>query len=564
MKYYDHLITNFYKENKTDLLTYTIVVLTYLSFQGIAMPNVYGKLFEKFESTKAFPNIFDLKKNFQEKNIGFILIILIILWLIVLGGDAVKNYYESILVPEYLAFIREIIYSKTVETFKIDYSEMKTGDYLSRVMELARNFKDLFQQILGNFVPDFTIATIMVFYLLYINTSIGLVILTGYILCIIIQLIAGKKLIDLVSKKENFFNGELSENLQDSLDNLMNVYINNESENQIQKNTDLEEQNKEMMKEIMHIESMVIRITHFITLLTYMICLFVLYNLVKNGSVSGKQAIVIVLILGEFLNNFMYALRTFIHQIVYKMGIIHGSKDFMDKIFTEKPKGTKKNIITKGKIQYKDIKYRYDKTKEEYLFNKFNLTIDGGKKYALVGRAGTGKTTIMKMLIGLHKIENGEILIDNVNINDVDVDYLRENINYVNQQTKLFNEPIIDNIMYGNNHITKEQVKEKMKKYDLYEIYSEIASGIEGSAGVQGGNLSLGMQKVTILMRGIMKPSKIVILDEPLAGLDMNTKSKVIDLIVSECVGKTLIIITHDNEIIPFMDDVINLNQLEK
>lgn len=564
MKYFEPLITNFYKENQTDLLTYSIVVLTYLSFQGIAMPNVYGKLFEKFESTKTFPNIFDFKKNFQEGNIGFVLIILIILWLIVLGGDAVKNYYESILVPEYLAFIREIIYSKTIETYKVDYGEMKTGDYLSRVMELSRNFKDLFQQIIGNFVPDFTIATIMVFYLLYINKSIGLVILTGYILCIIIQLIAGKKLIDLVSKKENFFNGELSENLQDSLDNLMNVYINNESDNQIQKNTDLEEENKEKMKEIMNIESMVIHITHFITLLTYMICLFVLYNLVKTSSISGKQAIVIVLILGEFLNNFMYALRTFIHQIVYKMGIIQGSKDFMEKIFTEKPNGTKRDIITKGKIQYKDIKYRYDKSKEEFLFNKFNLTIDGGKKYALIGRAGTGKTTIMKMLIGLHKIEDGAIYIDDVNINDVDVDYLRENINYVNQQTKLFNEPIIDNIMYGNDHVTKEQVKEKMKKYDLYEIYSEIASGIEGNAGVQGGNLSLGMQKVTMLMRGIMKPSKIVILDEPLAGLDVNTKSRVINLILNECKDKTVIIITHDHEIVPYLDDVIDLNQLEK
>ena len=295
-----------------------------------------------------------------------------------------------------------------------------------------------------------------------------------------------------------------------------------------------------------------------------MICLFVLYNLVKTSSISGKQAIVIVLILGEFLNNFMYALRTFIHQIVYKMGIIQGSKDFMDKIFTEKPNGTKRDIITKGKIQYKDIKYRYDKSKEEYLFNKFNLTIDGGKKYALIGRAGTGKTTIMKMLIGLHKIEDGAIYIDDVNINDVDVDYLRENINYVNQQTKLFNEPIIDNIMYGNDHVTKEQVKEKMKKYDLYEIYSEIASGIEGNAGVQGGNLSLGMQKVTMLMRGIMKPSKIVILDEPLAGLDVNTKSRVINLILNECKDKTVIIITHDHEIVPYLDDVIDLNQLEK
>lgn len=564
MKYFEPLITNFYKENTIDLLTYVIVVITYLSFQGIAMPNVYGRLFEKLESTKTFPNIFDIKNNYKEGNIGFILIVLVILWLIVLGGDAIKNYYESILVPEYLAFIREVIYEKTIETFKFEYSEMKTGDYLSRVMELSRNFKDLFQQIIGNFIPDFTIATIMVFYLLYINKQIGLVVLSGYILCIIIQLVAGKKLIKLVSKKENFFNGELSENLQDSLDNLMNVYINNESDNQVKKNTNLEEENKEKMKEIMNIESIVIHITHFITLLTYIICLLVLYNLVKNKNITGKQAIVIVLILGEFLNNFMYALRTFIHQIVYKMGIIEGSREFMENIFTKKHKGEKKDTITTGEIEYKNIKYRYEKTKEDFLFNSFNLKIQGGKSYALIGRAGTGKTTLMKMLVGLHKIEKGEILIDGTNINDIDIDYLRSNINYVNQQTKLFNEPIIKNITYGNDDISEEEVKELMKKYDLYEIYSEIASGINGNAGVQGGNLSLGMQKVTMLMRGIVKKCKIIILDEPLAGLDMKTKNKVIKLILNECKGKTLIVITHDNDIIPYLDDVINLNQMEK
>tara|TARA_B110000967_G_scaffold115195_1_gene117889 strand:- start:630 stop:2324 length:1695 start_codon:yes stop_codon:yes gene_type:complete len=564
MKYFEPLITDFYKENKLDLITYVSVVVTYLSFQGIAMPNIYGKLFEKLESTKIFPNIFEFKNNYKEGNIGFVLLILVILWLIVLGGDAVKNYYESILVPEYLAFIREIIYKKTIETFKFEYSEMKTGDYLSRVMELSRNFKDLFQQIIGNFVPDFTIATIMVFYLLYINKQIGLVVLIGYILSIIIQLIGAKKLIKLVSQKENFFNGELSENLQDSLDNLMNVYINNESENQVNKNTELEEENKEKMKEIMHIESVVIHITHFITLLTYIISLLVLYELVKNKKISGKQAIVIVLILGEFLSNFMYALRTFVHQIVYKIGIINGSHDFMENIFTKRKKGEKKDVITKGDIEYNDIKYRYDKTKEEYLFNTFNLKIKGGKSYALIGRAGTGKTTLMKMLVGLHKIEKGEILIDGTNINEIDVDYLRNNINYVNQQTKLFNESIIKNITYGNKEVTEDEVKELMKKYDLYEIYSEIPGGIDGIAGVQGGNLSLGMQKVTMLMRGIVKKSNIVILDEPLAGLDMKTKGKVIKLILNECKNKTLIVITHDTDIIPYMDDVINLNQLEK
>ena len=176
--------------------------------------------------------------------------------------------------------------------------------------------------------------------------------------------------------------------------------------------------------------------------------------------------------------------------------------------------------------------------------------------------SGSGKSTLMKMLIGLYKPEKGEINIDGVDINDMNFKYLRNNVNYVNQKTNLFDESVIYNMLYGNDHVSEKELTEKLEQYKLLDVFSDLPHGIYANAGIHGGNLSGGMQKITLLMRGILKPGKIIILDEPLAGLDSGTRMKVMDMILAETKNKTLIVITHDKEILPSMDKVININKL--
>ena len=102
-----------------------------------------------------------------------------------------------------------------------------------------------------------------------------------------------------------------------------------------------------------------------------------------------------------------------------------------------------------------------------------------------------------------------------------------------------------------------------MKKYGLDSVYSSLENGVHSNAGVNGTNLSLGMQKVVIILRGIIKKYNIIIFDEPLAGLDSKTRVKVMNLIKDYCDGKTVMIITHDKEIIPYCDEVININEIK-
>jgi ABC-type transport system involved in cytochrome bd biosynthesis fused ATPase/permease subunit len=124
--------------------------------------------------------------------------------------------------------------------------------------------------------------------------------------------------------------------------------------------------------------------------------------------------------------------------------------------------------------------------------------------------------------------------------------YLRENVNYVNQRTTMFNETVMYNMLYGNQDATEEQAMALLQKYDLVTVFDELPDGLKSNAGIQGGNLSGGMQRVTMLIRGMLKPCKVLIMDEPTTGLDKNTTDKVKNLIIEETDGKTLIIITHD------------------
>ena len=114
--------------------------------------------------------------------------------------------------------------------------------------------------------------------------------------------------------------------------------------------------------------------------------------------------------------------------------------------------------------------------------------------------------------------------------------------------------------MFGN-YASEEEVISLLKKYDLEHLFDKVG-GIHASAGVSGANLSLGMQKVTIIVRGILRDSPILLIDEPLAGLDAKTRTKILNLLRKECEEKTMIIVTHDKEVYDVVDRVVDMKAL--
>src|SRR6056300_612759 len=197
---------DFFLEHKLTFLMYGLIIVLIFPLEAVFLPEVYGQMFDKLKSLNSFPSMFDFIKNIKARNVAGLMGLLIITWIIIIGSGAVKYYFESKLVPEYLKFIRNIIYEKTIETYIEDYSDLKTGDYMSRVMELSRNFKDLFQMGLTRVFPEFIVSLIITMYLFYKNKTIGIVTGIVFIVCMVIQYFGLKHLVKLIAEKEQFFN----------------------------------------------------------------------------------------------------------------------------------------------------------------------------------------------------------------------------------------------------------------------------------------------------------------------------------------------------------------------
>ena len=165
----------------------------------------------------------------------------------------------------------------------------------------------------------------------------------------------------------------------------------------------------------------------------------------------------------------------------------------------------------------------------------------------------------MKLIIKMYTPTQGTIYFDSINSKDLCQTDIRNNIYYVNQRTILFEESVLYNLQYGNN-VPKEKIIELLKQYELMDYYDRLQNGIDSNCGVNGSNLSLGMQKIIMVIRGILKPNKqIIIFDEPLTSLDTETRVKIVKLIKNETKGKTIIVISHDPEILPYADNIIRL-----
>jgi ABC-type bacteriocin/lantibiotic exporter with double-glycine peptidase domain len=347
----------------------------------------------------------------------------------------------------------------------------------------------------------------------------------------------------------------------DSFSNLANIYINNQNDNQIKSNSETENGYAKLHSSTsLKINNMNALIT-FIAIIFYIGAVYILYKSKINKSISNIEFITYFIVLSYYIKSTL-KLISVINPYITKLAIIKYSEKFIENILSASDDNNKNNSnINNGSIQFNNISFGYKKSNKQ-IYSRFNLEIKGGEKVALIGSSGSGKSTLMKLLLKLHKLDGGEIYIDNKNIDYMSAKYIRDNCIYINQKTQLFNESVLYNIKYGNDSVDDNYIKSIMQNYEIDVLFKNLEKGLDSICGPNGSNLSLGMQKVIIIMRGILKDNgKIYIFDEPLAGLDINTRKKIIKLIIDKTKHKTLIVITHDTDIIPYLDRTINLNK---
>jgi ABC-type transport system involved in Fe-S cluster assembly fused permease/ATPase subunit len=216
--------------------------------------------------------------------------------------------------------------------------------------------------------------------------------------------------------------------------------------------------------------------------------------------------------------------------------------------------------------QSNDADIRFDKVSFDYdirrtIIKDISFTVPNGKKVAIVGPTGAGKSTISRLLFKFYNPKSGEIYINNININKVSEESLRQIIGVVPQDTVLFNETIYYNIAYGKIEATKEEVISAAKNADIHDFISVLPDGYETIVGERGLKLSGGEKQRVAIARTILKNPKIFFFDEATSALDTSTEKEIQKNLENVSKDKTTLIIAHRLSTAANADNIIVLDK---
>jgi len=212
-----------------------------------------------------------------------------------------------------------------------------------------------------------------------------------------------------------------------------------------------------------------------------------------------------------------------------------------------------------GEIIFNNVTFTHDE-KDTALFNNFNLTIKAGEKVGLVGSSGSGKTSLTKLLLRFNDVEAGSIAIDGQPINEVTQSDLRRAIAYVPQEPVLFHRTLRENIAYGKEGASKQEVEKAAKLSHALTFINELPLGFETLVGERGVKLSGGQRQRIAIARALIKDAPIILLDEATSALDSESEKLIQDSLVTLMKGRTSIVIAHRLSTISKLDRIIVLD----
>lgn len=604
---FSFLITDFFKSNQMLIIIYIILNLFLYPLNSIYSPRLYSELINKISNLSkpiknniSFnPSLSYIKEVFTNFNRLTIISLITFITIVSIGIALlyrIKHHLYTLIFPKYKMWIRNLLFSNVLEKKNTDFEEQAVGKELMRIEDIIWTVKEIFSYLLVDATELIIISLLIIGYLFTLDKKIAFASALQIIIIFVLIYVGRHKIKDTtLNRMESYYT--ITNNIDNSLSNLSNVVINNQTEKEIKKNDEHSDKyRKDSLKSNSVLNNLALLIK-IVTIVFFMIILVLAYQKTKQKKITPTNFTTIIIILLHF-QGYLYGQSWGLSSNISRSWEIMYSQDYLEELIAQnKPGKNLTDVIQNGTIEFKNLSYQYKKANLQVL-NNLNLTVQGGEKVGILGKSGSGKSTLVKLLIKLYPLStkskpnlNAKILIDGISIDDINTKYLRHQINYINQNTMLFDEDIFYNIKYGNkrdidynfvapspssetastNLSTKQQeeeenqkIRDKLEKYDLLSIYDNLENGLDSNAGPKGTNLSLGMQKVTILMRGLMRDSMILIFDEPLAGLDQKTREKVIKMIVSETQNKTVIVITHDPEILPHLDRAINLQDLQE
>ncbi len=439
--------------------------------------------------------------------------------------------------------IRNQIYKKILELPIGFFSDERKGDIIARMTGDVQEIDNSIMSSLEMLLKDPLIIIISLSCMIYMSPELTLFV---FLLLPVVGYLIGKvgKSLKKPSMRGQNKMGELLSTIEESLSGLRIIKAFN-AEKKIKEH--FSNQNTEyyhIMNSLMWRRYLAHPMSEFLGTAVIVIILWYGGNLVlnKNSNLSPAEFMVYIAFFYTIINpaksftTAIYAVQKGLASMERIDKVMLAENNIIDK---ENPLPVK---IFTSQIEYKDVTFRY---KEDDVLKKVSLTIPIGKTVALVGQSGSGKSTFVDLLPRFYDVSKGQILVDGIDIRDYRIADLRGLMGNVNQDPILFNDTFFNNISFGVENATLEQVENAAKVANAHDFIIATSDGYQSNIGDRGGKLSGGQRQRVSIARAVLKNPPILILDEATSALDTESEKLVQEALENLMKNRTSIVIAH-------------------
>ena len=325
-----------------------------------------------------------------------------------------------------------------------------------------------------------------------------------------------------------------------------------------------EEANKRLTKVNLFINRAMSFMMPVMMLVMNLVCLVIVYQGAKGVDTGAMQV-------GDIMAYIQYTMQIIMAFLMISMMYIMlpranvSAKRIMEIIETPDTIYNSKNLVKfdpdkKGKIEFKNVSFRYPDADYDVITD-IDLVANPGETTAFIGSTGSGKSTLINLIPRFYDVTDGELLVDGVNIKDVDLHELRDKIGFVPQKGVLFTGTIKDNIKYGNEHITDEDVEKALDVSQATEFVSKLKGGVDYDISQGGTNVSGGQKQRLSIARAIAKNPDIYVFDDSFSALDFKTDAKLRGELSKITKNKTVLIVAQRISTIMNADKIVVLDE---
>lgn len=539
----------FFYNYKFTILIYMLLTLLAFPLEAIVMPQIYSNFFSIL-SSKTTLNTF----------LKYFVIITVTLLIIYISNSA-TYYIDTILIPDLHGYLINYIFKNLVLKYENNYTDIELGKIISKLSNIPGVYKELFTELIFMF-PKILVILIVNIYFFYIDFRLGMTSILILSIFLIDNLYYISKCSILSKERYGLFEDKSQDTL-DKLSNLFSIYSNGKINNEISSYENNSNNYINKYKDNLFCSFKSTIFSNILIILNYILLNSIAVYLYINNKISITTVIAIFITI-IYYNPPLEAMNNSVPKLIHQRGVLLSVTNFINELndtnlfFKNTPKNNHKEIKN-GIITINNLNFSYKKDDNKKLFQNFYLTIKNNENIAIIGSSGNGKSTLIKLIMGYYKVPEGTIFIDGKDINSFDLNDLRTQISYVQQNSKLFNTSLLKNLQYGNNMHEKD-INELLQKMKLDNIFKNLKNGLNTDVGVEGNNLSGGQRQLVHIVRAIAKNNKIIILDEPTSAIDKENTINVINAFKELAKDKTLILITHDKSLLSHVDRVVTID----